>query len=140
MILLAFVLSVAAGVGFDDVVRHGHRATAGVVATALTGAAATSEWSIILIGAVIGALVGVIIDIPDGSAKARFQMMIVSVATATVTTIPLTDRFGWDHSHSTLIFVAAVAAFVAWPVLGAARRIDWSKVLSRWLPRDRGPS
>jgi hypothetical protein len=131
---LAFLLSVAAGVGFDEVIRHGHRTTAATVATSLAGAAATAEWQTIIVGAVIGAVVGVIIDVPDGSMKTRTQMLIVSVGSAAVTTIPIVDRLGWEHSQAALLLVAAAAAFVAWPVLRAARRIDWAAVLTRWIP------
>jgi hypothetical protein len=138
MILLGFTLAALFGLSLDDVVVNGSKVSAIAAGSALAGAAAAAEWQTIFIGAAIGAIVGVVIDIPDGSIKTRIRMLIASLGTSAVTTIPITDRLGWDHSQPTLLFVAAVSAFAAWPVLAAARKIDWAAIASKLLPRS-GP-
>ncbi len=133
MFFVALTLALLSGAGLADTLRHGHRTTALAVATGLSGAAATAEWVVVAVGAVIGALVGVVIDTPSVSVAMRLRMFVASLGLAVVVTLPLVDRLGWSHSQQSVLLVAAACAFVAWPFLRAIRSIDWQRIVDRLI-------
>lgn len=137
---VTLALSLWAGAGLTEWIRHGHRITVVSVLAALSGAISSAEWDIILIGAVVGAMVGVLIDwsIVSQTAGQRARTLVVGFSSAMVFTLPAVERFHWRHTQATLLGTAAVIGFLSMPILMAVRKVNWQQVVDRYVKRKTG--
>lgn len=141
-VIFAAILAALAGVGIPEALKpHAAKPFVAAILLGIGGAAtATREWTWVIVGALIGSLVGVLIEkFPAGATfRARGAVFVGSLGTSTMVSMQIIDWRKWKHTQALVLSISFTVAFLAWPALNQIRTKNWvSAVLTKWLPKQK---